>query len=83
MRFKTSGALVLLAMLFAAGSAWAHHSPSSIFDMSQKFVLTGTLTQVEWVNPHIAVYIDAKKSDGTMENWSLRARRLRGFGALA
>ena len=73
MRFKTSGLLVLLAMLFAAGSAWAHHSPSSIFDMSQKFVLTGTLTQVEWVNPHIAVYIDAKKSDGTMENWKFES----------
>ena len=76
MRFKTSGVLALLAMLFAAGSAWAHHSPSSIFDMSQKFVLTGTLTQVEWVNPHIAVYIYAKKSDGRVENWR-ESQRLR------
>lgn len=73
LRYKTSGALVLLAMLSAAASAWAHHSPSSIFDMSQKFVLTGTLTQVEWVNPHIAVYIDAKKSDGTVENWKFES----------
>jgi hypothetical protein len=68
LRLKTSGVLVLLAIMFAAGSAWAHHSPSSIFDMSQKFVLTGTLTQVEWVNPHIAVYIDA-----TMENWKFES----------
>ena len=73
LRYKTSGALVVLAMLFAAGAAWAHHSPSSIFDMSQKFVLTGTLTQVEWVNPHIAVYINAKKGDGTMENWKFES----------
>lgn len=73
LRYKTSGALVVLATLFAAGAAWAHHSPSSIFDMSQKFVLTGTLTEVEWVNPHIAVYINAKKSDGTVENWKFES----------
>jgi len=60
-------------MLLAAGSLWAHHSPSSIFDMSKKFTLTGTLTQVEWVNPHIAVYIDAKKADGGVENWKFES----------
>ncbi len=41
--------------------------------MSEKFVLTGTLTQVDWVNPHIAVYIDAKKSDGSVENWKFES----------
>jgi Family of unknown function (DUF6152) len=56
--------------VLAAGTAWAHHSPSSIFDMAKPFALTGTLTQVEWVNPHIAIYIDAKKTDGSgVENW--------------
>ena len=56
------------------GIGGAHHSPSSIFDMSKKFVLTGTLTQVEWVNPHIAVYIDAKKADGSgVENWKFES----------
>jgi Family of unknown function (DUF6152) len=73
LRHKLCGALVLVTILFVAASASAHHSPSSIFDMSQKFVLTGTLTQVEWVNPHIAVYIDAKKSDGTVENWKFES----------
>ena len=41
--------------------------------MSKKFTLTGTLTQVEWVNPHIAVYIDAKKADGSVENWKFES----------
>jgi Family of unknown function (DUF6152) len=70
LRYRTSGGLVALATFLLAGSVWAHHSPSSIFDMTKPFTQTGTLTQVEWVNPHIAIYIDAKKADGTgVENW--------------
>jgi hypothetical protein len=67
------GAWMAAAALLVTGSAWAHHSPSSIFDMSKKITLTGTLTQVEWVNPHIAVYIDAKKADGGVENWKFES----------
>jgi len=66
-------ALTAVAVLFAPGLGWAHHSPSSIFDMSKKITLTGTLTQVEWVNPHIAVYIDAKKADGGVESWKFES----------
>jgi hypothetical protein len=73
LRYRISSALVACAMLVAAGSAWAHHSPSSIFDMTKKFTLTGTLTEVEWVNPHIAVYIDAKKEGGGVENWKFES----------
>lgn len=64
---------MLFTISLAAGSASAHHSPSSIFDMANKFTLSGTLTQVEWVNPHIAIYIDAKKPDGTVENWKFES----------
>ena len=73
MKHKLSLVLLACVMLFAAQSLWAHHSPSSIFDMTKKFTLSGTLTQVEWVNPHIAVYIDAKKDDGTVENWKFES----------
>jgi len=73
LRHKILGTLLAIAVLCAAGSGWAHHSPSSIFDMSKKFTLTGTLAQVEWVNPHIAVYIDAKKADGSVENWKFES----------
>lgn len=70
MRYRVLGGLAAFAIVLAAGTAWAHHSPSSIFDMTKPFALTGTLTQVEWINPHIAIYIDAKKADGSgVENW--------------
>ena len=74
MKYKFSTILALGTILLAAGTARAHHSPSSIFDMTKKFVLSGTLTQVEWVNPHIAIYIDAKKADGSgVENWKFES----------
>jgi len=74
LRYKLPAIMALCATLLVAGTARAHHSPSSIFDMANKFTLSGTLTQVEWVNPHIAIYIDVKKADGTgVENWKFES----------
>jgi Family of unknown function (DUF6152) len=73
LRYKTSTVLLLLATLLAAGPLRAHHSFSSIFDTSKKLVLSGTLTQVDWQNPHIVVLIDAKKEDGTIEMWKFES----------
>lgn len=74
MKSKRFVVLILGAILLAAATASAHHSPSSIFNMAEKFTLTGTLTQVDWVNPHIAVYIDVKKADGSgVENWKFES----------
>ncbi len=73
MRYKICGIFIVLNVLFAAGSVWAHHSPSAIFDMAKKFTLTGTLTQVEWINPHIVVAMEAKKDDGSVETWKFES----------
>jgi hypothetical protein len=60
-----------LALTFAA-ALWAHHSPSAIFDMSKKVTVSGTLTKVDWVNPHIVVLVDAPKA-GALDNWRLES----------
>src|SRR6202035_3363955 len=73
LRRKFLSTAVLLAGLIVAGSLWAHHSPSAIFDMSKKFTLTGTLTKVDWLNPHISLLIDAKGADGSTENWKFES----------
>jgi hypothetical protein len=70
-RFKFLGA-VLFALVSLAASALAHHSPSAIFDMSKKVNITGTLTEVNWVNPHIVVMLDVKK-DGATEAWKFES----------
>ena len=69
MRQTICGVLLALVILPATVSLWAHHSPSAIFDMSKRIALGGTLTKIDWVNPHIVVYIDSKAEDGKTENW--------------
>jgi len=73
LRYKIRGILIACTVLFTGGPVWAHHSPSAIFDMNKKFTLTGTLTQVEWINPHIVVAMDAKKDDGSVETWKFES----------
>ena len=62
------GILVILIVAIAAGSLSAHHSTSAVFDMGKKVQVTGTLTRVEWINPHISIYLDAKGDKG-VEAW--------------
>jgi len=66
-------ACLIASLLFLAVPAHAHHSPSAVFDMEHRFTLTGTLTKVDWINPHIEVYLDAKKDDGSVENWKFES----------
>ena len=73
MRNKLPVVLIFLTVLFAAGSLSAHHSPSAVFDMEKKFTVAGTLTQVDWINPHIVVFLDAKKDDGSAETWKFES----------
>jgi len=56
--------------LIAAGSAWAHHNMSAMFDFNQRFTETGTLSKVDWRNPHIYLTVDAKNDQGQLEPWS-------------
>jgi len=73
LRHKFSGILIAIVLLFVAAPVWAHHSPSAVFDMSKEFTLSGTLTKVDWINPHIVVFMDAKKDDGSVENWKFES----------
>jgi hypothetical protein len=59
----------LVCVAACADSAWAHHSFASVFDKNQPLELTGTVTKVEWMNPHVWFYIDVQKKGGETENW--------------
>src|SRR5262249_11584060 len=68
-RQKICLGLAALTILLAAVGLWAHHSPSALFDMSKRVAMGGTLTKIDWINPHIVVYIDGKAEDGKTAGW--------------
>jgi hypothetical protein len=63
---------MLAGLLLAVPLAYAHHSFPAQYDESKPVALTGTVTHVEWTNPHIFIYIDvADEETGEVENWAL------------
>src|ERR1044071_10114166 len=72
MQFRTRVSLAL-ALTLLAGSAWAHHNMSALFDFNDRVTVAGTLTRLDWRNPHIYVFVEGKtKADQAQaENWSI------------
>jgi Family of unknown function (DUF6152) len=48
---------------------WAHHSFAAEFDVTKPVKLQGTVTKMEWINPHSWIHIDVKGPDGTVTSW--------------
>src|SRR5438552_16093253 len=58
-------------LLLAAVPVWAHHAFAAEFDASKPVKFRGTVTKMEWINPHAWIHIDVKGDDGKVTSWMI------------
>ena len=66
---RTLVLMALVAVLLSVKTAWAHHNMTALFDFNDRVTLTGTLSKLDWRNPHTYLTIDVKNVKAAKENW--------------
>src|SRR5437867_11420060 len=69
MKFSVAVAGMALVLILSAQSVTAHHAFAAEFDVNKPVKVNGTVTKVEFTNPHAWLYVDVKDADGKMTNW--------------
>lgn len=71
MRRLASLSIFGVSVLLAAAPVFAHHAFSAEYDANQPITLKGSLTKVEWTNPHGWIYVNTKDDSGKVVNWAI------------
>ena len=61
--------LILLTLEVFAGRGLAHHAFALEYDSNNPLTVTGSVSRMEWVNPHVHIYVDSKAQDGVVTTW--------------
>lgn len=70
MRARASVLAAGVGLLLSTFPVLAHHSFEAEYDARKPIKITGTVTKVEWMNPHARFYVDVKGDDGKVINWN-------------
>jgi hypothetical protein len=62
--------VLIAALVVVAAPLFAHHGRGATYDMKKQITLKGTVTEVSWRNPHVAIYMDVKDANGKVTNWA-------------
>jgi len=66
---KKLALMLAFGAIAAVAPLSAHHSFAAEYDMNKPLNVTGTVTKVDWLNPHAHIYIDVKDASGKVANW--------------
>jgi hypothetical protein len=62
---------VLMVLAFAGLPASGHHAFSAEFDIERPVTIVGTVTLMEWINPHAWLHVDVREDDGSVSAWEI------------
>ena len=79
MRSKVFESVAIAAAMIYTVPVVAHHSFAAFFDQESPIELTGTVTEVEWRNPHVWIYIDVEPVNREIENWGFEMGAMSGL----
>jgi len=74
--------LVVLCLPWIAGAAFAHHAVQAQFDQNNVATISGTMTRVMWINPHVRWFMDVEDESGNVASWNISGAGPAGFRRL-
>jgi len=65
--------MLAVSLVLAGASAQAHHSFNDIFDVGKVTTLKGTISKIDWINPHVYINVDVKDTSGKVTTWGVES----------